>query len=403
MSMTTTVLSLLKRTLARGRRTEAVSSIAELALSAGRPLRVAVVRLDGIGDWILTLPLVDALRRSPDVGLVTIVGLAAHSGILGSRPDVDFVPYTHGSIVDPPAPGGLLGKVRATTQPGQSAALAAGREHAAEFDLVVLPRWDSDLGFNARAFGVGAGAPLAGHDPGVIPGVTAREAREVQLLDITARDARPSAHEVEHGRVLASALGLGSEVEAGYGRRFFGLPEPGERQHFIAVHPCANEPKRHWPEEMWRELLGQLLEGYDGNIVLVGSPGDRSVHGRILAGLPSSVRSAAGEVSLGALPDFLGKAEAFIGNDSGPAHVASSVGTPVVIVSPHPRDGDTAHRNSPTRFGPWGTGSEVLQPEQGLAPCVESCVSRHSHCIVQVKPAAVLAALDRVAPGLLSR
>ncbi|CAN5214336.1 N/A [soil metagenome] len=403
MTITTTALSLLRRDISGAVPRYAGSSIAELAANARRPLRVAVVRLDGIGDWILTLPLVEALRGSRHIRTVTIVGLVAHSGILGARPDVDFVPFEHGSIVDPPAPGGLLGKILATTMPGQSAALAAGRAHNGAFDLVVLPRWDSDLGFNARAFGAATGAALAGHDPTAIPGVTAREARERRLLDIAARDTRPAAHEVEHGRMLASALGLDTEVSPGYGRRFFGLPEGAPRARIIAVHPCANEPKRQWPEEMWRELITRLARGYDGEIVLVGSLADRPVHDRILVGLPGSARSAAGEVSLKALPEFLGSAEAFIGNDSGPAHIASSVGTPVVVVSPHPRDGDIAHRNSPTRFGPWGTGSKVLQPEHALAPCSDSCVSHHPHCIIQVKPNAVLDAVDDVAPGLVAR
>ena len=57
-----------------------------------------------------------------------------------------------------------------------------------------------------------------------------------------------------------------------------------------------------------------------------------------------------------------------VGNDSGPAHIACSVGTPVVTVIHHSLDGDPAHRSSPTRFGPWGVPHRILRPAHSTSP-----------------------------------
>jgi ADP-heptose:LPS heptosyltransferase len=88
----------------------------------------------------------------------------------------------------------------------------------------------------------------------------------------------------------------------------------------------------------------------------------------------------------------------FIGNDSGPAHIACSVGTPVVTVIHHSLDGDPAHRSSPTRFGPWGVPHRVLRPAHSMSPCMGVCTDAEAHCITAVSAEDVTAAaLDLLA------
>lgn len=370
------------------------SGIPELAERIGAPLRVAVARFDGIGDWVLTLPIVAALEASEHVGAVTLVGPAGHAGLLGRG--ADYLPYRGPTIVAPPWPGGTLGKVRAATRPGQQHARRLGELERGRFDLVIAPRWDSDFGFNVRHWAVGAGALLAGHDPAAVPGALPKERAEAGALTIRAVDERPAAHEIEHLVVLERALGIAAEPRPGYGRDFFHPGPPPVDGSYVVLHTSSVEPKRQWPADRWRAVAEGILAGTDGAVVVVGAPSEREEHERMLDGLGPRARSLAGQLPMSELPALMAGADAFVGNDSGPMHVAASMGTPVVVVSPHPVGGDPAHRNSPERFGPWGTDAVVLRPPRALAPCTDSCTGREAHCITLIEPAAVLEAFGRV-------
>jgi len=375
-------------------------SLALLRQSLGRPLKVVVVRLDGIGDWILSLPLIDALTRSPDVQGVSIVAPSSHESLLHRSSDVGFIAYDAGTILDPPrAPLRVLGKLRAVSWLTQKAALERGRAHAGEFDLAILPRWDSDIGLNARAWAVGAGAPIAAHDPACLPHVARKERAERALIAFPTQDQGSANHEVEHLQILMKDLGVDPVVPQGYGLDFFGVrgvrDEAGDQGKYVVLHTSSNEPKREWPVPAWRAVISALMNQTDRRVVLVGAPSEVPRHAEIMAGLGDGVSSVAQTSPLGALPRLLAGAYSLIGNDSGPAHVAASLNVPVVVVSPHPADGDPAHRNSPARFGPWSPFAEVVRPVTALPPCRDSCVALRPHCITQVTRGQVLEAHEK--------
>jgi ADP-heptose:LPS heptosyltransferase len=131
--------------------------------------------------------------------------------------------------------------------------------------------------------------------------------------------------------------------------------------------------------------------------MVIGSASDRETLEQIVRGAKGEVSAAPGTIPLGELPAYLAQARAFIGNDSGPAHIAASVACPVVVVSPHPADGDPTHRNSPDRFRPWGDNVQVVRPGHALHPCTTACVARTPHCITSVSVTDVMATFDKLA------
>lgn len=376
--------------------------LSELAAERGRTLSVGIARFDGIGDWVLTLPLVQAISGSASVSSTTVIAPAPLRGLL-ERGVVDrFIPYSGGTILAPPPPGGLVGKIRAVSWLTGRVAFREGTSHGVHVDVVILPRWDTDLGSNARAWAAGSRAVILGFDPSAVPGTTAKERRERDLLTEAVRDAAPGAHEIEHLRSMLSALGLPDEIRPGYGADYFGVTRAvgalDSGKPYVVFHALSNEPKRRWPSANWRQLAGLVIRATDLDVVLIGSAGER---GRLLSiadGLGDRVHVRA-DVPLGRLPELLASADSFIGGDSGPLHVASSIGVPVVMISPHPREGNPAHRNSPVRFGPFGDPAEVLQPASGLGKCVSSCTARTAHCITVITATEVFESFLRVRGG----
>lgn len=378
--------------------------LAALSAQLGRPLRVAAARFDGIGDWILTLPIMGALKASPAVESVELVGPGAHRSLLDQGQADGYVRFEAGTVLHPPPPGGLLGKVRVTSFIGGAAARAEGRRQAGRYDVVILPRWDTDLGQNARLWAAGTGALVLGFDPASVPGLTRVERGEGRLLSASCPLGDPAAHETKHLATLMRHLGLPDSIGDDFGADYFNAPHApatdARGRHVVAMHTTSVEPKRHWPKERWAELIGELVTTTDYDVQLVGAPSERDALAELAAPHPDRVEVLAGE-PLDRLPARLASATAFVGNDSGPMHVAASLGLPVVGVSPHPRDGDPAHRNSPVRFGPASSRARVLQPAHGLDGCTTACVATTPHCITQVRVADVLDALASL--GVITR
>lgn len=384
---------------ARQRQPVGRQTIADLASDLGRPVRVAVARFDGIGDWVLTVPLFPALRRDRNVGPVTAVGPPGLRALL-DRGGIDrFIPYDGGTILSPPSPGGATGKVRAVSWLVGQKAYRAGVGSAHEVDMVLLPRWDTDLGQNARLWAFGASVNVVGFDPRYVRGTSRIERREGALLSNAVPEPSGAVHELDHLRTFGEAVGLDSSASPGYGLEFFGVnraaPSDRGEPEYVVIHPLSNEPKRQWPLDRWGAVIDELLASTDLHVAVIGSRSEWEQIQTLVERDDARIHNHAGG-ALGALPQLMASARLFIGNDSGPMHVAASVGTPVVMVSPHPRDGAADHRNSPVRFGPARTDFEILQPDSGLDTCTTGCVARVPHCITAVSVLAVLTAATKL-------
>ena len=397
------MLDLLRPDLRRLPRADPPPSVAlpELHAHLGRPVRVGVARLDGIGDWVLTLPLVTALLDSPDVGSTTLVAPSAYRSLLDRPTGARFLGLDLRTRLRPGRPGGAVGELLASSGLGQRAAHRDGARHRGELDLLVVPRFDVDRGFHLLAWGTGAGTPLVAHDPRRQRLATPQERAEAAVLAAAVVAEDGPAHEVERLRPLLAALGLPDEPSPAAGARFFGVPAGGDpASRALVVHTGAAQAKRRWPEERWQELLHDLLDGDVDRVLLVGGPEDAAVQSRLAAALGPRVEEHAGRTPLGDLPALMSRAEAFVGSDSGPAHLAASVGLPVVVVSAHPADGLADHGNSPRRFGPWTPRGAVVQPPTALPPCEGWCSADSAHCITAVSAGAVRDALRAlVRPG----
>jgi ADP-heptose:LPS heptosyltransferase len=81
---------------------------------------------------------------------------------------------------------------------------------------------------------------------------------------------------------------------------------------------------------------------------------------------------------------ILYRAKFFLGNDSGPAHIAAGLGVPTVVVSVWPQGSAQEVRVIPV--GPW---VRTAHPQRCMPPCTESCSAHFAHCILTVDPADV--------------
>lgn len=370
------------------------ASITELRERIGRPLRVGLARVDGIGDWILTVPLIESLRAHPAVGEVVLFAPNSHRSLLDNE-RVTFVPIDVWAAHHTPWPHGSLGKVLAISAVGQGRTQRAGRAVDVPIDLLVLPRWDTDRGQNLRFFGAGLGAPIAGHDPAISPQSSPKERRDGRVLSIVHRDGREFAHESD--RLESLRVGIGApETPAGAARAFFGLPaERATPANRVVMHTGAHDSFRRWPLEHWEQLIRNVLENSDAEVRLIGDARDAQTHGGLCALDHERVSSVAGSVPLSGLPAVLDDASVFIGSDSGPAHFAAAIDLPTIVISCFPEGDDAGHPNSPARFAARSrAGGAVLQPQPIGTPFAALSGEERDGLIASVSPAQAWAALN---------
>lgn len=174
----------------------------------------------------------------------------------------------------------------------------------------------------------------------------------------------------------------------------------------IVCHVGAGTSAKHWPVEHWRELIRRLPADHDARLVLIGSErdrigaGDNTAQGAMLAlvvGMQSSaiakehsdIDDRTGQLTLSQLAAVLERADLFVGADSGPAHLAAAVGTPVVVLF--------SGTNDPRQWQPWGPRVEVVRQPVACSPCHrESCPLADDHpCMRGLSPDAVLAAVKQ--------
>jgi ADP-heptose:LPS heptosyltransferase len=342
----------------------------------GRRGTVLVARLDNAGDVLLQGPLVRAVAA----GAGRVVFLAGPAGAEAAAllPGVDEVwtwacPWILGDPppVDAADLAALTDRVRALAP---DEAVVSTSFHQSPLPLALLLRT--------------AGVPRISAASVDYPG---------SLLDVRHRngpDDEADLPEPERALALARAAGFdlpdGDDGRLAVRRPLPGIPhEPG----YVVLHPGASVPARAWPAERCAEAVEALADA--GHRVLVtGGPGERALTAAVAG---SSGVDLGGALTLAELAAVLDGAAAVVVGNTGPAHLAAAVGTPVVsLFSPVV---------PASRWAPSGVPTVLLGDQDAacrLTRARECPVPGHP-CLSSVTAADVVAAVRRLVDAGHSR
>ena len=295
---------------------------------------VLATRLDSDGDVLLTGPALRAVAASAD----RLVLLAGPRGAAAARllPGVDEVlvwrcPWIDGDP-EPVDPGDVTAVVARLQEVGADRALVFGSFHQSPLPTALLLRL--------------AGVPWVGAASDDYPG---------SLLDLRHRLPETGLHEVQRQLSLAEAAGCalppGDDGRLAVRRPLpdvSGLTGDGP---YVVVHPGASVPSRQ-PSAAWSARLVQRLAQAGHRVLVTGGPGERALTARVAAtsgsgpggsgpggsgpGGTGPGGSGPGGTDLGGATDLAGLAavlagaQAVVVGNTGPAHLAAAVGTPVV-------------------------------------------------------------------------
>jgi heptosyltransferase-2 len=256
--------------------------------------KILVIRGGAIGDFILTLPVLAALREHFP---------AAHLEVLG---------YPH--IAQLATAGGLVDHVQSIDSRALAGFFARNGDLApdlvdyfSEFDLILSYLYDPDEIFQTNVRRCATGQFIAGPH-------------------------RPNENEAFHATgVYLKPLERLAIFEPDPIPRL-NLPSEPATLSQIALHPGSGSERKNWPVEHWAELIQYLLHSSSSQLLLVGGEAEGDRLQSLAAALPHARVRVAQSLPLAELARGLQRCSVFVGHDSGISHLAAALGLPGLLL-----------------------------------------------------------------------
>lgn len=314
------------------------------------PRSILVCRLSALGDIVLTLPTVEALRRRFPQARIEFVARTPFGGILRDEPAIDGVHDWAGGGAPLPE---------------------AARDR--DWDLVV------DLSGSGRSRRL-----LAGLKRGRLLRTSKQSLRRFAFVHARALGANGDGIVPAVERMLATLHPLGIDPLHSERCPRLSAAASGTATGSVLLAPGAGRTTKRWPLPRFVELAERLAAETRRSVLVVGSPQEREDLEAVAKPL-SERATVVSEEDPGQLPARLGGAELAVTNDSALLHIAEACGVPVVAVfgPTHPRLG----------FAPRHPDSRVLRTGISCSPCdlhgPERCPKGHHRCMIDLTVEAV--------------
>ena len=334
------------------------------------PKRILVVKLDHLGDVILATPVFSNLRQAyPDAERHALTGTWSRV-VLERHPDVKTVfDYNSPAFCRSGKPTSLREAFRLYRELRRQ-----------KYDLVVELRGDwRTTGFSFLR--------LTRH----------RLSRAALQIENKLGLARFSGtHETTRNLDLLRHAGIPTPCQNAtfsvttadekWGSDFLGSHKIDKQSPLVAIHPGSPIPLKRWCPERYAELADWLIARKGTQILFVGVKEEVPIVTEIQRRMQGASINIAGETTLTQLASILRACNMFIGNDSGPMHLAAAVGTPTIgLYGP----GD------PTRFAPIGVTCQTIRRKLDCSPCSgTTCRFGKKGCMSEIQVTDVIQVLE---------
>ena len=333
-----------------------------------------IVRLDKVGDVVLSTPVIKALRDArPDAYIAFMVEDYAGDVIKGN-PYLDQVIVYHKNDEGKSLVGNLnfINKLRSFRFDAALILHPTSRSHL----LVFLAGIPVRIGYNRKS-----------------PFLLTRKIPHTKQLG--------EKHEAEYALDMLREIGVEpkecklhvplhktSEEKITY---IFKQNEIKKKDVVITLHPGASCPSKRWPPQNFVKVADHLTERHKARIVIIAGPDDKATGDEVARAMKEKPLNLSGITTVGDLASILVRSKLFISNDSGPVHIASAVGTPSVVIFGRKDAG-----LSPKRWGPTGERDIVLHKDAGCPKCLAHECKVGFKCLEAITPDEVIAAAEQL-------
>ena len=342
------------------------------------PKRILLIRVDLIGDLVMSLTAVRVLRRTYPDAEIDLLAVPSSAKVVANDSDLSEVIAYDPNIWRRP-------KALITWRNWRELFALRQRLHARHYDLAInlFGQWASLLTVLSGA------QRRLGFSHENYPGF---------LTDtVTGQhwDTNDAKHEVDYCLELAQAAGatvtpedriphLSVDPQAQQQVEQL-LQQEGIQANkvLIACHVSSNNGQaKRWPVPYWATLIDRLVREDGVQVVLTGAPNDIPLVAEVLRRTHERVYNLAGKTSLTQLAALYQRADLLITGDSGPMHIAAAVGTPLIAIH-GPTD--------PALSGPISPTATILRSDIWCSPCYNAkgpaeCRFHTTQCMKDVTP-----------------
>ncbi|HEX2979873.1 MAG TPA: lipopolysaccharide heptosyltransferase II, partial [Anaerolineaceae bacterium] len=337
---------------------------------------ILCIRLDNIGDVLMTTPAIRALKQSIPGAHITLLTSPVAESAAKLVPEID-------DVLAYDAPWMKATASRQNSQPDHDW-IAFLRKR--RFDMAVIFTVFSQSALPAALTCFLADIPLRlAHSRENPYQLLTHWVRETELQGV-------SRHEVQRQLDLVGSIGchatdLRLSIQVMDNDRDQALKklagaDVDTTQPWVVIHPGASAPSRRYSPERYGEVARRVMTETGLQVILTGGH-DESDLLTIVASLAPGVYSLPGQFTIGELAAVVDQSRLLITNNSGPAHIAAAAGTPVVVL----------YALTNPQHTPWQTPSRVLFHDVPCRNCYRSvCPETHHNCLQLVQPDQVIQA-----------
>ncbi len=341
-----------------------------------QPFRILIRSSNWLGDAVMTVPAVRAIKRGRPDAQVTILSPAKLADVWKAVPEVDAVIPFEGI-----SGRGILRTIRGLFHPWKVAREVKGRG----FEVAVLLPNSFRSAFEVWLAGIPRRVGYAGHwgRPWLLNQVPKQKKKKGKV-------APPPRHQVYHYLELAEFIG--AEPSAA-DLAMASISTPAKAVARIAVCPGAEYgPAKRWLPESYAEVMKTLGRERECEWFIVGTAKDRVVADQIVAsaGDVPRVENLCGRTTLAELIALLRSCDVLVTNDTGTMHLAALLGTRTVSIF-----GST----EPQLTGPLGSGHMILRKRVECSPCFLRECPIDFRCMKAIEAREVIAAVRKVLAG----
>ncbi len=337
-------------------RRQIMQSIARIPIPPARRThvkRILLIRPDHLGDVLLSIPAVQALRAANPYAEIHMLVGPWSAQVISSFPEVD-------RVLTVPFPAFSRTPSENWHSPYRFALATAARLRRIGYGSALIMRPDHWWGALVAKL---AGIPeRIGYDhQDVLPFLT--QPLHLEHQHVVQQNLRLV--EKWTGAVSAANIHLTFPVDAidkAYVDGYLEEWDLHRDQPIIAIHPGTGSRIKHWLEERWAYVADTLADQLDAPVVLTGSHHELPLAQRIAEQMKSRAIIIAGDTTIGQLAALFQRARVVLGPDSGPLHLAVAAGAPTVALY-GPAD--------PVEFGSWGSSDQhiTLTSDIRCRPC----------------------------------
>jgi ADP-heptose:LPS heptosyltransferase len=208
-------------------------------------------------------------------------------------------------------------------------------------------------------------------------------------------------HEAEYNLHLLRPLGIEAQGEPDF--EFSISPSACEsvdsmlaahsvssQEKFIILHPGSGGSSRDWSAENFSKLGSEVHRRLGVKVIVTGGKGEEGLVEEVVTGMTGSPLAVAGKFSLMELGALIRRAKVFVSNSTGPMHIAAIVGTPVVAFFP------PIVQCSPVRWGPYARKKKIFLADNKICVLCEGSPCRSNVCMDQITVDNVFSAIKEL-------